>query len=41
MIVELVVEIESSFNIEIPPEGLSKDRLRSASTIAASIQGLL
>jgi acyl carrier protein len=40
MIMELVVEVESLFNIEIPPEGLSKDRLRSVAAIAASIQGL-
>lgn len=40
MIMELVVDVEAFFDIEIPPEGLSKDRLRSAKAIAASIQGL-
>ena len=41
MIMELVVEVEAAFHVEIPPEGLSKDRLRSVAAIASSIKDLL
>lgn len=41
MMMELVVEIEGEFGIELPPEALSRDRLRSIAKITQSVEALL
>lgn len=40
-IMELVVAIESHFNIELPIEGLSKARLRTPKLISETVRGML
>jgi acyl carrier protein len=41
MMMELVVDIESEFGVELPPEALARDRLRSIAKITQSVEALL
>lgn len=41
MMMELVVDVEGEFGIELPPAALSRDRLRTIVKIAQSVEALL
>jgi len=41
LMMELVVDIEAEFGIELPPVALTRDRLRTIAKITQSVEALL